>query len=294
MARRRGDSARETWRWHVWAHRDRTESYRRLSAAIPSGRPAVVPGDHRHLGRLELVGEGGEHREGQERAAGPGPLGLAANPRVRQRVAGVHHRAQSSTDVPPVTAHRRFVLVSGLPASGKSTLARAVAPLLRLPVIDKDDILERLFETKGIGDLSWRRQLSRESDALFQAAAAASDGAVLTSFWHVPGMPAASGTPTQWLADLSPLVVELRCLCPAAVASARFLARQRHQGHLDGTRDPDEVRRTFEELEAIGAPILRDVVEVGTTTLPSAIAVAAQLEAAFSKLLPRTVGDSRR
>ena len=106
--------------------------------------------------------------------------------------------------------HRRFVLVSGLPASGKSTLARAVAPLLGLPVIDKDDILDRLFEAKGIGDLSWRRELSRESDARFQAAAEASDGAVLTSFWHVPGMPAASGTPTRWLVDLSPLVVELR------------------------------------------------------------------------------------
>lgn len=63
-------------------------------------------------------------------------------------------------------ADRRFVLVSGLPASGKSTLARTVAPLLGLQMIDKDDILDRLFEAKGIGDSAWRQQLSRESAIL--------------------------------------------------------------------------------------------------------------------------------
>jgi len=43
---------------------------------------------------------------------------------------------------------RRFVVVSGLPGSGKSVLAQRLSPLLGLPVIDKDDILDRLFEVK--------------------------------------------------------------------------------------------------------------------------------------------------
>jgi adenylate kinase family enzyme len=47
---------------------------------------------------------------------------------------------------------RIFVLISGLSGSGKTTLARRLAPALHLPLIDKDDILERLFESKRIAD----------------------------------------------------------------------------------------------------------------------------------------------
>jgi glucokinase len=162
-------------------------------------------------------------------------------------------------------------------------LARAAAPFLGLPVIDKDDILDKLFEARGIGDVAWRQQLSRESDALFQAEAMASAGAFLTSFWHVPGMPATSGTPTDWILELSPFIVGLRCVCPAAVASERFLARQRHPGHLDRARHPDEVRAAFEALEIFGAPRLAVTLDVETTHPPSAPVVAAQLEAAFAR-----------
>jgi shikimate kinase len=49
-------------------------------------------------------------------------------------------------------------VVSGLPGSGKSTIARRLGPLINLPVIDADDILERLVESKGVGDASWRRE----------------------------------------------------------------------------------------------------------------------------------------
>jgi hypothetical protein len=46
------------------------------------------------------------------------------------------------------TMDRTFVVVSGLPASGKTTLARRLADGLGLPLLDKDDILDRLFETE--------------------------------------------------------------------------------------------------------------------------------------------------
>lgn len=189
-------------------------------------------------------------------------------------------------------AHRRFVLVSGLPAGGKSTIAHAVASFLDLPVIDKDDILERLFDEKGLGDLAWRRQLSRDSDIAFQAeATAAADGAVLTSFWHVPGMPATSGTPVDWVFALSPLVIELRCMCPASIAANRFLSRKRHPGHLDATRDPDEVRATFEALASLNTLGIADIVEVDTTRPLSAAIVASDLEDAFFRCRVRHAGD---
>jgi adenylate kinase family enzyme len=76
-----------------------------------------------------------------------------------------------------------FLVVSGLPGSGKSTLAQKLATTLGLPVIDKDQILDRLFESKGVGDATWRRSLSRESDAILEREATSSDGAILVSFW---------------------------------------------------------------------------------------------------------------
>lgn len=178
---------------------------------------------------------------------------------------------------------RLFIVVSGLPASGKTTLARAVAPMLGLPVIDKDAILEQLFESEGTGDHAWRRALSRRSDALFQEAAAASEGAVLTSFWHVPGMAEMSGTPTDWVLALSPMVVGLHCECPADVAAERFLTRRRHPGHLDATRVPDEVRATFALLATLGAPQLPESVVVDTAHRHAVADVVSQIESATAR-----------
>lgn len=58
--------------------------------------------------------------------------------------------------MPPVDQDRGspvgFVIVSGLPASGKSRLGAVLAPLLCLPMLDKDAFLEALFEGDGVGD----------------------------------------------------------------------------------------------------------------------------------------------
>ena len=133
--------------------------------------------------------------------------------------------------------HPAFVVVSGLPGSGKSTVARALAPRLGLPILDKDEILERLFDRRGIGDAAWRRQLSRESDALLMTAAVRSPGAVIASFWHMPGMSPDSGTPTDWLARLSPTLVEIHPDCAFARMAGRPLpAKRSARGRDDRVR----------------------------------------------------------
>jgi gluconate kinase len=143
---------------------------------------------------------------------------------------------------------RPFILISGLPASGKTTLARQLAPLLNLPLIDKDDILEHLFESKGIESARGHRMLSRESDAILEAEATASAGAILVSFWRQAGMPSDSGTPTRWFSDLSDRVIHVHCACDPETAARRFVERQRHPGHLDETKSYIEVLRDLQAL----------------------------------------------
>ena len=159
----------------------------------------------------------------------------------------------------------RFVVISGLPGSGKSSLAQRLSAPLALPVIDKDDILEALFEAKGVGDDAWRRALSRESDLILRGRAEASSGAILVSFWRLPGMGEGSGTPTDWLADLVGRRLHLRCLCPVEIAAARFNRRQRHPGHRDRSRSFEEILENIRSVARLGSLELEPRIDVDTS-----------------------------
>ena len=154
-----------------------------------------------------------------------------------------------------------FIVVSGLPGSGKSTLAHRLNPALNLPVIDKDGILESLYVSRGTGDNAWRRALSRESDRIFQEEAERSAGAILVSFWHLPGMPADSGTPTDWLKART---VCVHCSCKPETAVKRFLNRTRHPGHLDAKRSEAEVLASFRALADLGRLPIEPRIEIDT------------------------------
>lgn len=158
----------------------------------------------------------------------------------------------------------RYLVVTGLPASGKSTLAKRLAPGLGLAVIDKDEILESLFEEVGVGDANWRRMLSQRADDEFRRRAEQTTGALLISWWRHPQSTVLSGTPTDWLSGLSGACVEVHCKCKPSVAAQRFAARQRHRGHLDGRWTVEELLSSFESQAMLGPLGLGHVVEVST------------------------------
>ena len=139
------------------------------------------------------------------------------------------------------------IVVSGLPGSGKSTIGKVVASELRIPLIDKDDFLETLFEVKGIRDQRWRRQLSIEADRSFKAEALRQKRAVLVSHWKPQNM-INTGTPTDWLENHFSRIVEIYCHCNADIAADRFMTRKRHPGHLEHEKSRDEVRDWMKRL----------------------------------------------
>jgi predicted kinase len=186
---------------------------------------------------------------------------------------------------------RPFVVVSGLPGSGKTSVARILASLLNLPMFDKDEIVERLFQTRGVGDAAWRRALSRESDTRLQAAVTSSSGAIVTSFWHVAGMPADSGTPTAWLRALSTTVVNVHCECPPHLAATRFAQRTRHPGHLDGARTEADVLASIRALPTPGHLGIGETVFVDTTHPVEPAVLLRDVEDAFSRCFARLAAD---
>jgi len=177
---------------------------------------------------------------------------------------------QNSAVGTPSRMRKTFVVISGLPGSGKTTLGRQLAPVLNLPLIDKDDILGRLFESKGVGNAAWRRTLSRESDVILQREAMSSaDGAILASFWRLPGMPSDSGTPADWLDAASHDVVHVHCCCELEVAASRFIQRRRHPGHLDDETSSEDVLASLRKLSQMPLLDIGRRIDVDTSLAPN-------------------------
>ena len=150
-----------------------------------------------------------------------------------------------------------YVVVSGLPGSGKTTLATPLGEALGLPLLARDSIKESLWDALGAGDLAWSRRLGAASAETFWRLATEMRAAVLDNFFHRAF--------AHRLEALDGPVVEVHCSCPAPIALERYQSRQRHPCHFDlsyGVDMFDQWSRTDSGPIALGGPLL----EVDTTT----------------------------
>lgn len=161
-----------------------------------------------------------------------------------------------------------FVVVSGPPASGKSTLAPPLAAALGLPLVAKDTIKEALLAVLEAPDVEASRRVGRAAVRAMLAVAGASPvGAVLESNFY---RSRAAGE----LRALPGCVVEVFCRCDATTAATRYRARAgtRHVGHFDTLRTTEELwNDEVAEPVAGGWPLL----EVDTTAPVDLAAVVA-------------------
>ena len=158
-----------------------------------------------------------------------------------------------------------YVVISGLPGAGKSTVAAALAKRADLPVFDKDDFLETLFANAPPKTQLERRQLSQSADRAFQSAVEGSQAAIVVSWWKHPKSDGESGTATEWLLKLPGHLVEVYCQCAPAVAVARFLNRKRHPGHLDELWSEPELLALLRQSLLLGPLAIAPVVEVDSS-----------------------------
>ena len=153
------------------------------------------------------------------------------------------------------------VLVNGLPASGKTTLARHLSHRLTLPLLSKDVIKEAHADVLGSDPAGWPRRRwnaaigAAASETMRALLAQAPVGAVLESCW-----------PTDYrdfvvrglIRANNPQAVEIWCDVPLEVARQRYETRHpRHpiHGDLPTSGEWERWRRTARPLQI--CPTLR-------------------------------------
>lgn len=146
------------------------------------------------------------------------------------------------------------ILVTGIPASGKSTMAEALSEKLKLPVISKDTIKELLFDRIGFQSREEKVNLGIASMEIMYYAAKqfmkVRQPFILENNFENSSK---EGIMTL-LADYKYSALTILLTGDYKVIYHRFLERNispdRHRGHVINDCYPEKKERTIEELKA--------------------------------------------
>lgn len=163
---------------------------------------------------------------------------------------------------------RRAVLVNGVSATGKSTIALAIGRELAIPVLSLDRVKEALYDELGNagGDREYGRTLGRASmKAIWSLISDFPDhSAVVVEAWfrmppheHIVAGLERAGV-DRW--------AEVWCHAAPAVLAERYGARVRHPGHPPASEYADELAALAEVARPIGRA---RVLEVDTSDFGS-------------------------
>lgn len=121
-----------------------------------------------------------------------------------------------------LSSPRSVVVMSGLPAAGKSTLAAALAERLGFCLISKDANLMTLYTAFqfGAGDAAASMRTGAAAWAVFWMQARMSPQTVLDA-----NIQASDAQQIEALKSLGATLLEVRCECPPDLAKQRYAAR---------------------------------------------------------------------
>jgi predicted kinase len=176
---------------------------------------------------------------------------------------------------------KRAVLVNGVPASGKSAVARALSQAKGWPLLSLDTIKESFFAHLGTGDRDHNRKFGKASyQAIFALVRDFPEGttAVIDAWFGFQPLEVLQEHLTR--AGISK-VAEVWCHAPADIIGERYRARlgQRHAGHLGASYVPELI-----ELAGRACPLGRyPVFSVDTTQPLDLAALGAWLESVFKE-----------
>jgi len=143
-----------------------------------------------------------------------------------------------------------LVIVSGLPATGKTTLAKALGDALTWPVFYKDHFKELLFESRvdadAVVDRAASRDFGKQSMHLLYAIAReltrCGVDCIIEAYFH-PELAAPELTEVTGAAR----VIQVHCAAADAVMISRYQARyeagERHEVHFDAAMVSDLEQR---------------------------------------------------
>lgn len=137
-----------------------------------------------------------------------------------------------------------IVVVTGLPAAGKTTLARALARELRLPVFSLDAIKEALYDAPGAADRTGG-ELRFAAEAVLTGLLVDAPSGAVVDIWLDP----TREDRARLRAGLPPgrAACEVFCDVTAETATSRYARRDRHRLHR--TVDAELRRRIDEAAE---------------------------------------------
>ncbi len=126
-----------------------------------------------------------------------------------------------------------LVVVTGMPSSGKTTVAEGLARQLRLPLIAKDAIKESLYESLGADDVASSGRLGAAANklifALAQTMLASGVSLIVEANFFHDQEPEFGELPPHRL-------MQLHCEAPLSILLDRYAKRSRHAGHHDADK----------------------------------------------------------